>query len=306
MRQPHKTSHVLRLSYLILLMLWGNHQIGRAQHTLNGETAFLIKLNLDTAVVEDHCEEFIYRFKKESYKLIKDDEFEMREARNELLEKVSNISLDQIYTIKHQTSFADYDFERSGFAFVPVTVANNFSILDLAFGTKLNTNGSIDLRFLNGEELTFFPLAEDEADMLLKERKNYKNGKIDRTIHMNIQYVIDGIEKTINITNKPAYTLTARILQVDFYDATESSNQTISSIETYFKQEFDEKNKLSEENTALREKLNELENKTISTDQQFIQEISAIIKSESLSDETKTTLIKSIIQRYEASATASN
>lgn len=272
-----------------------------AQSPMSPEEAFLNKLKLDTLPIEDHSEEFIYRFKRENYKLYKDDEFEMREAQVELVEKTNATDLKKIYSANYTTEFSDFDFDLAGFNFKPIDETTTFDLLDFVFGAKLNTNCAVKLRFLNGSELSFMPLDEEKADMLLKQRKNYKNGKIDRSIHLTIHYVIDGLEKSENISSKTNYTFTAHIMQLDFHDATEGSTTAISSVTSNYKTAFDKKNKLVADNKEMKQKIADYETKNLKTEEELIEEVQSIINNSTLSNELKASLIKTTIELFEAS-----
>jgi hypothetical protein len=74
---------------LTLLSITGSHLYG--QKPFNEESAFLWKLKLDTLPVNEYTEEYLYRFQKGSYRLYKNDEFEIKNAMQELESDVNNL-----------------------------------------------------------------------------------------------------------------------------------------------------------------------------------------------------------------------
>ena len=297
MKQLYSRKTNIFLSLLVSLLLISNY--GFSQKNLSKEEAYLWKLKFDSLPVEMHIEEYIYRFKNENYRLFKNDEFEMHKAKNQLIDMVSKLPENEVYTIKYNTELEGYDFDKKGFFCTPVEEGTHLPILDYSFGTRLPTNAAIEIQFLNSAEIDILPINEEEASVFIKERKNYKNGKIDRSITLNISFVLKGIYKVENVTNKSNYILTANILQIEFFDDNELTHAPLGVASTALKAELDEKNKLQKEHDEREKKLANPDIGPTEGDNKLITDIKSILTNSTLNNKLKATLIKSTIELYQ-------
>jgi hypothetical protein len=204
---------------------------------------------------------------------------------------------NEIFSILHSTFFQSYSFEEQAFKCSPFTSETRIEIADYVFGTRLTTNNAIELEFLNASEIKQLPLDEETAGLFIKERKNYKNGKVDRSIVVKVSFLLKGLYVLDNASNKSACILTANILQVDYYDSNELTDTPLASITTSYKKTFDEITSIKKEHSEMKEKLANQTSANVSEDV-IIEEIKQILGNSSINNELKASLIKATIEYY--------
>jgi hypothetical protein len=146
--------------------------------------------------------------------------------------------------------FGEYQFDQQAFQFSPFNEETYIPVLNSFFGTRVESNSTISLNFLNGLDINTLPMDEEKANFLIKLRKNNKTGKIDRTIHMRLYFVLDEyMEIDETVAGRFKYRIFANILNVDFFESTDFSAPVLTSIETSIKSKM-EQAKAQEENDA--------------------------------------------------------
>ncbi len=256
-----------------------------AQKTFTEENAFLIYLKLDTVWVEEFAEEYVYRFQKDKFHLIKEDEFEIRSSGKALVRRVDTLSENTIFCINHEAEFSEYNFERHGFECNLMNEESRIQVLDFTFGTRLPTNVSIELSFVNYADIDLFPIHEDEANVLLKERKNYSNGKINRRVRMNLYFTVNSLRKSEYPTRKSSVDLSCKILKVDFFDIGDFVGDPLGTVNLMNDIAFSESEKqMKDENPE---------------NNQVLSKIKKLLSDSELSDDLKAVLIKSTVRYYQ-------
>lgn len=207
-----------------------------AQSKFDERTAFLYMLSSNPSVINDYVPEYMYRFENDQYHIYANDEFECYRITEQLVKTAGSMSTGNVYFIETKASFGVYDFTNESFEFVPINMAEPLEVVKYMFSNRGKTNTKIDVHFNNGDEITHLPLKREQANYLVKLKKNQKTGKIDRIVDIRIVFQVDP-RAEVEATN-PARTkcdLYLNVLSVDVYDNPGYTAGPIISIPTIYK-----------------------------------------------------------------------
>jgi hypothetical protein len=221
---------------ILFALLFLSYNNAYTQGKFDEKTAFLYMLSSNPSVINDYVPEYMYRFENEQYHIYANDEFECYRITEQLIKSVGSMSTNNTYFIESKASFGIYDFTNEAFEFVPINLSQPIEILKYMFSLKGKTNTKIDIHFNNGDEITHLPLKREQANYLVKLKKNQKSGKIERTVDVKIVFQVDP-RTDVDATN-PARTkcdMYLNVLSVDVYDNPGYTAGPIISIPTVYK-----------------------------------------------------------------------
>ncbi len=296
--------YILQNSVAALLLVFGMLPL-KAQTDFTEENAFLLFLRHDTLPADAYTEEFIYRFQRDKYYLIRDDEFEKRRAARELKERVDALAENTEYSLEFPASFGDYDFDRQGFVFQGLSEDTEIKIVSPILATRLSSNVSANLVYTNASALDLFPLDENQANMLLKERKNYKNGKVDRSITLKLFFTVDEMLKSTAGDRRCSGRLIATLRKVEFLAPNQVGSKPLAAVSLV----TDEEGKTTTSTAQAQKSGSSKGGDKTAADQAsraVIEQVEKLLSNSELSDELKATLIKSTIQYYETKQQTQN
>ena len=229
--------------FIIILISFGFATICFPQEFFDERTAFTSAIKLNNGSIEPYINEYIYRFDNANYNVYQEDEFELAKTVKELNNEIKNIPLDKEFFIKYSATFGKYNFETNEFDFQPFTDETFIEILNFAFAPRSSTNTSVQLHFSNGKEVSSLPMEFDKANFLVKMRKDKRSGKVDRTIHLKVSYVLkDYIEIEDVSESRKKITLFAEITKVEAYENPGFLSDPLATISTeYFLKQQREK-----------------------------------------------------------------
>ncbi|WP_169711812.1 DUF4852 domain-containing protein [Henriciella litoralis] len=133
------------------------------------------------------CYMRMYRY--EVWQRSRDDEFLRDDKRNETIDimksRVGEANLEDVFTIRTNKDFGDYDFDTNKFEFSPISKTSYF------YERKNNTCGlpsEIRVKFDNSDLIDGIAMSKDEAQEFLTSRK--RNGDVDRSVALEIDFVL--------------------------------------------------------------------------------------------------------------------
>lgn len=211
-----------------------------AQTKFDERTAFLHMLSANPAVINDYVPEYMYRFESDQYHIYANDEFECFRITEQLVKKAGSVSTNNVYYIETKANFGVYDFTNESFEFVPINLAEPFELVKFMFSSRGKTNSKIDIHFNNGDEITHLPLKREQANFLVKLKKNQKTGKIDRIVDIRIIFQVDPrAEIEASSPSRTKCDLFLNVLSVEVFDNPGYTAGPMISIPTIYKAQKD-------------------------------------------------------------------
>lgn len=190
-------------------------------------------------MIGSYLQEYLYRFENAQYHIYANDEFECFRATEQLTKNVSSISTDNVFYIETSANFGVYDFTNESFEFSPVNLAEPMEIVKYQFTSKGKTNSKIDIHFNNGDEITRLPLKKDQANYLVKLKKNQKTGKIERVVDIRIYFNVEQRAEIDNGGTRTKCDLFVNVLNVDVHDNPDFAAEPLVSLPTIYKVQKD-------------------------------------------------------------------
>lgn len=134
------------------------------------------------------CYMRMYRY--EVWQRSREDEFLRDEKRSETMDimksRVDEANLEDVYTVRTDKDFGEYDFSSGVFEFAPVSKTTFF------YTRNNNVCGlpdEIRVKFDNAELIDGIAMSKDDAQAFLTSRK--RNGNIERSVSLEIDFVLE-------------------------------------------------------------------------------------------------------------------
>jgi hypothetical protein len=225
---------------LVIVILFIHFTNTDAQNKFDEKTAYLYMLKSSPGIIDDYVLEYLYRFENAQYHIYTNDEFECQRVATQITGASGSLKNDNVYYLESKASFGIYDFTNESFGFAPINLAETIEIVKYLFSSRSKTNTKIDAHFNNGDEITQLPLKKEQANYLLKLKKNQKTGKVDRTVNIRILFNVDQrSEIDTNNGTKTRCDLYLNILSIEVFDNPDFASAPMISIPTIYKAQKD-------------------------------------------------------------------
>lgn len=273
---------------LVVFLIVAPHLRLNAQTLFSNQNAFIWIINLNGGNVDHYFSEYIFRFDNKNHNAYYEDEFEMAKSIQELKEEVKKTSVDQEYYITYTSTFGRYSFETNEFGFEPFPEGKSIELFNFVFNQRIATNTNADLVFSNGAEITSLPMEFDNANFLVKMRKDKRSGKVDRTVYLKIYFnVKDYFEYEDLSDSKQKVTLFANITKIEAYENDAFLTDPLASISTEYlltklQAEKEKKKKKDEANAEVK----------------TVNDLNEFLSDHKVDKELKAKLMKTAVEHY--------
>lgn len=276
------------VSFTLLCLLLFLPGCLRAQILFDGPKAFILMLKHKGGGVEQYIDEYVYRFNNKNYNSFQEDEFEFAKTIADLKATVGGSPNDGEFYVTYTSQFGKYNFENSEFEFNPLSDETYLEIVNYLFAPRLKTNTSISLKFYNGTEINSLPMPYDNANFLIKMRKDKRTGDVDRKIHLKIYFNLAEYSEFSDVSEtKKKVTLFAYITHVEAYESADFLSNPLSNIPTeYLNKKESEKAKAAAEDEKKTSELN------------AVNSLNNYLANEKVDKELKAKIMKTAIDYY--------
>lgn len=156
---------------------------------------------------ESNVDCYMRLYRGEVWQRSREDEFLRQDKRDETIEimkaRVEEANLEDVYTVRTNKDFGDYDFDTNVFEFAPVSKTTYFYVRNT---NSCGLPSEIRVKFDNSDIIDGIPMSRDDAQELLTSRK--RNGDINRSVSMEIDFVLQARDGDV----VQAHILEARVL----------------------------------------------------------------------------------------------
>ena len=156
---------------------------------------------------ESNVDCYMRMYRNEVWQRSREDEFLRQDKRDETIEmmkaRVGEANLEDVYTVRTNKAFGDYDFDTNLFEFAPVSKTTYFYVRN---NNSCGLPSEIRVKFDNPEIIDGIAMSRDDAQALLTSRKRY--GDIDRNVSLEIDFVLQARDGRM----VQAHILDARVL----------------------------------------------------------------------------------------------
>ena len=150
---------------------------------------------------------YMRMYRTEVWQRSREDEFLRQDKRDETVEmmkaRVEEANLEDVYTIRTNKEFGDYDFDTNVFEFSPVPKTSYYYVRN---NNSCGLPSEIRVKFDNADIIDGIAMSRDDAQALLTSRK--RSGDIDRSVSLEIDFVLEARDGQV----LQAHILDARVL----------------------------------------------------------------------------------------------
>lgn len=210
------------MKILALLLTLGFIRSSYAQEQLSSKMAFDLFLSQTTLDRSDFVAEYMFDNNNAIYDKYWNDEFDFNSKINIQYDEIqqSLSSLGSSYVVVSKVEFGDYDFNSKSFKFKEINESTYFPVKRPASSISCKRCKSftkIDLFFINTSGLTSFPIDEDKASLLVKQRKK-SSGEVDRDAIVKVYFTLTGNHEVESRNNQYNVKLYGQISKVELFD----------------------------------------------------------------------------------------
>lgn len=178
---------------IILLSLLSVSCTIMSQEKLNDQISFYYFLKYSNEDLKNYVVDYMNKNHKNMYNQYRNDEFDFEnkkeEVLKELIENVNSFNPDKTYVINTTSKFSDYNFTNEYFEFKPLSDNTYFSYYKTDHCYDCEYHTQVRLFFTNSEQFQDLTINKDQANKLIKSRKD-KRGNIDKKVKIRIYFKI--------------------------------------------------------------------------------------------------------------------